>query len=67
MLLPQSAASVHAFHLVKLGNDTLTEIRQRLTQQVHGRRGRPIDPVRATADDCFCAQGTPSRTGHGTG
>ena len=40
MWLPRTAVSVDAFHLVKLGNDMLTEVRQRLTQQVHGRRGR---------------------------
>lgn len=45
MWLPRTAVSVDAFHLVKLGNDMLTEVRQRLTQQVHGRRGRSIDPV----------------------
>ncbi|MDQ0676096.1 transposase [Pseudarthrobacter siccitolerans] len=43
--LPRTAVSVHAFHLVELGNDMLTEVRQRLKQQVHGRRGGPIDPV----------------------
>lgn len=45
MWLPRTAVSVDAFHLVKLGNEMLTEVRQRLTQQVHGRRGRSIDPV----------------------
>jgi hypothetical protein len=45
MWLPRTAVSVDAFHLVKLGNDMLTEVRQRLTQQVHGQRGRSIDPV----------------------
>jgi transposase len=45
MWLPRTAVSIDAFHLVKLGNDMLTEVRQRLTQQVHGRRGRSIDPV----------------------
>jgi transposase len=45
MWLPRTAVSVDAFHLVKLGNDMLTEVRQRLTQKVHGRRGRSIDPV----------------------
>ncbi|MDR7159813.1 ISL3 family transposase [Arthrobacter sp. BE255] len=44
MWLPRTAVSVDAFHLFKLGNDMLTEVRQRLTQQVHGRRGRSIDP-----------------------
>lgn len=45
MWLPRTAVSVDAFHLVKLGNDILTEVRQRVTQQVHGRRRRSIDPV----------------------
>ncbi|MBN9131729.1 MAG: transposase [Paenarthrobacter ureafaciens] len=48
MRLPRTAVSVDAFHLVKLGNDMLTEVRQRLTQQTHGRRGRSIDPVWAS-------------------
>ncbi|MFN8076990.1 MAG: transposase [Kineosporiaceae bacterium] len=43
--LPQAAVSVDAFHLVKLANDTLTRVRQRLTRQTKGRRGRGIDPV----------------------
>jgi transposase len=43
--LPQAAISVDAFHLVKLANDALTRVRQRLSQQVKGRRGRAIDPV----------------------
>ena len=45
MWLPRTAVSVDAFHLVKLGNDMLTEVRQRLSQQVQGRRGRAIDPA----------------------
>jgi transposase len=36
MWLRRTAVSVDAFHLVKLGNDMLTEVRQRLTQQAHG-------------------------------
>lgn len=43
--LPHAAVSVDAFHLVKLANDTLTRVRQRLTREVKGRRGRGIDPV----------------------
>jgi transposase len=45
MWLPRTAVSVDAFHLVKLGNDMLTEVRQRHAQEVHGRRGRSSDPV----------------------
>lgn len=37
--------SVDHFHLVKLANNALTEVRQRLSQQVPGRRGRAVDPV----------------------
>jgi transposase len=47
MWLPRTAVSVDAFHLVLLGNNMLTEVRQRLTQELKGRRGRTADPVRA--------------------
>lgn len=43
--LPHAAVSVDAFHLVKLANDALTRVRQRLAQQVKGRRGRLADPA----------------------
>jgi transposase len=42
--LPAAAISVDAFHLVKLANDTLTTVRQRLSQQNNQRRGRSADP-----------------------
>ncbi|MEQ4567616.1 transposase [Paenarthrobacter sp. CAP02] len=60
MWLPRTAVSVYAFHLVKLGNDMLAEVRQRLTQQVHGRRGRSIDPVWANRRLLLRAGDTPS-------
>ena len=41
--LPHAAVSVDPFHLVKLANDTVTAVRQRLTRQQHGRRGRQAD------------------------
>lgn len=41
--LPQAAVSVDHFHLVKLGNDALTKVRQRLTRLMNNRRGRLID------------------------
>jgi transposase len=47
MWLPRTAVSVDAFHLVLLGNNMLTEVRQRLTHELKGRRGRTADPVRA--------------------
>lgn len=42
--LPQAAVSVDAFHLVKLANDAVTTVRQRISQQHKGRRGRGEDP-----------------------
>lgn len=43
--LPRAAVSVDAFHLVKLANDMLTQVRQRVTRDAKGRRGRGIDPA----------------------
>ena len=43
--LPRAAVSVDKFHLVKLGNDTLTRVRQRLAREQYGRRGRKTDTV----------------------
>lgn len=43
--LPHAAVSVDPFHLVKLANDVVTQVRQRLTRQAKGRRGRLIDPA----------------------
>ena len=41
--LPQAAVSVDKFHLIKLANDAVTRVRQRLTRDQHGRRGRKRD------------------------
>jgi transposase len=43
--LPAAAVSVDAFHLVKLVNDMLTQVRQRVIRAAKGRRGRGIDPA----------------------
>ncbi len=43
--LPRAAVSVDKFHLVKLGNDMVTTVRQRLTRIHRGRRGRKDDPA----------------------
>ncbi|MCT2178916.1 transposase, partial [Brachybacterium muris] len=43
--LPRAAVSVDKFHLVKLGNDMVTTVRQRLTRTHRGRRGRKDDPA----------------------
>jgi len=38
--LPQATLVVDHFHLVQLANQTLTEVRRRVTVQIRGRRGR---------------------------
>jgi transposase len=43
--LPHAAVSVDAFHLVKLANDMLTQVRQRVIRETRGRRGRLADPA----------------------
>jgi transposase len=41
--LPAAAVSVDAFHLVKLANDMVTQVRQRVIREQKGRRGRLED------------------------
>jgi transposase len=43
--LPAAAVSVDAFHLVKLANDMVTHVRQRVIREAKGRRGRGMDPA----------------------
>jgi transposase len=43
-LLPNATLVVDHFHLVKLANDALTKVRQRVTWDLRDRRGRRIDP-----------------------
>jgi len=43
-VLPNAAVVVDHFHLVKLGNDAVTDVRRRVTWALRGRRGRKIDP-----------------------
>jgi transposase len=43
--LPHAAVSVDAFHLVKLANDVVTGVRQRVIREAKGRRGRLEDPA----------------------
>lgn len=43
--LPHAVIVVDHFHLVRLGNQVVTVVRQRVTQQHLGRRGRGSDPV----------------------
>jgi transposase len=41
--LPGVQIAVDHWHLVKLGNDMVTEVRQRVSRERHGRRGRGTD------------------------
>jgi transposase len=43
--LPHARIAVDHWHLVRLANDMLTEVRQRVTRQLHRRRGLVSDPV----------------------
>ncbi len=43
--LPQARIAVDHWHLIRLANDMLTEVRQRVTRQLHQRRGLATDPV----------------------
>lgn len=43
--LPHAAIAVDHFHLIMLGNRAVTAVRQRVTRDLLGRRGRKIDPA----------------------
>jgi transposase len=43
--LPHARIAVDHWHLVRLANDMLTEVRQRVSRQLHQRRGLVCDPV----------------------
>ena len=43
--LPHARIAVDHWHLVRLANDMLTEVRQRVTRYLHQRRGLASDPV----------------------
>jgi transposase len=43
--LPRARIAVDHWHLVRLANDVVTEVRQRVTRQLHQRRGLVSDPV----------------------
>ena len=44
-LLPQAVIVVDHWHLVRLANQVLTEVRQRVAREQLGRRGRRADPA----------------------
>ena len=43
--LPHAQIAVDHWHLVRLANDTLTDVRQRVAREQLGRRGRVTDPA----------------------
>jgi transposase len=43
--LPDAAIAVDHFHLIMLANKAVTAVRQRVTRELLGRRGRQLDPV----------------------
>lgn len=43
--LPHARIAVDHWHLVRLANEMVTEVRQRLSRQRHGRRGITADPI----------------------
>jgi transposase len=43
-VLPNAVVVVDHFHLVKLANDAVTDVRRRVTWALRGRRGRKLDP-----------------------
>ena len=43
--LPRARVAVDHWHLVKLANQAVTTVRQRVSREQHGRRGRKNDPV----------------------
>jgi transposase len=43
-LLPNAQLVVDHFHLVKLANDAVTQVRRRITWELRNRRGRNVDP-----------------------
>jgi transposase len=45
--LPDAVIAVDPFHLIMLANTMVTAVRQRVTRDLLGRRGRTIDPTRA--------------------
>ncbi len=51
-VLPNATIVVDHFHLVRLANQALTEVRQRVTREQLGRRGRKGRPGLGTAGCC---------------
>ncbi len=59
--LPHARTAVHHFHLVRLANEMVTDVRQRVAREQVGRRGTTADPAWCTAACCW-----PPATGSAT-
>jgi transposase len=62
-VLPHATVVVDHFHLVQLANRAVTRVRQRVTGQQLGRRGRRTDPVWANRRMAVTRPGTALRAG----
>jgi transposase len=66
--LPDAVIAVDHFHLILLANKAVTAVRQRVTQDLLGRRGRKVDrPGRTAGCCCAPASGSPRRRWRGCG
>jgi transposase len=65
--LPQARIAVDHWHLVRLANEMLTQVRQCVAWQRHGRRGLSSDPVWARTVGCCCPPATGCRSSSSTG
>src|SRR5215217_3714082 len=50
--LPRARIAVDKWHLVRLAHEAVTEVRQRVTREQHGRRGTLARPVGCTGGCC---------------
>ena len=66
--LPDAAIAVDHFHLIMLANKAVTAVRQRVTRDLLGRRGRRSTQHGPTAGCCCAAvSGSPTGRWHGCG
>ena len=54
--LQDAAAVLDAFHVVKLGNQAVDEVRRRVQQDIHGHRGGKDDPLYRIRNVLRCAR-----------
>ena len=62
--LPDAAIAVDHFHLIMLVNKAVTAVRQRVTRELLGRRGRKVDPAWANRRLLLYDRQLPDRPAH---